>query len=237
MMNLESKAGFRCIQPEKPLFRMKKTLSIPLLAVIALFASGCHWPGIRGNGHMATDKRPVTEFSDIKGDGAFRIEWHSGPPSLSITTDENLLRYIDSEVEGKTLRLHSHDHLYPTNYITVVITSSTFTGADMSGAVRLTATQISCPKFYLQTAGAARITLDGQADALLADMSGAAKLIAENLHTKTADITTAGAAKAQVYASEALRVSISGAGKVIYYGHPPHVEKHVSGAGSINPGD
>jgi hypothetical protein len=218
------------------IFPMKKTY-LPLLAVVALFVPGCYWTGIRGNGHIVTDQRPVTEFSDIKGDGAFRIEWHSGAPSLSITTDDNLLRYIDSHIEGKTLRLHSHDQLYPTQHINVLITSPTLTGASMSGAVRLTATQISCPKFYLQTAGAARITLDGKADALLADMSGAAKLIAETFHTKTADITSSGAAKAQVYATEALRVSISGAGKVIYYGHPPKVERHVSGAGSINPGD
>jgi hypothetical protein len=30
-----------------------------------------------------------------------------------------------------------------------------------------------------------------------------------------------------------LKVSITGAGKVIYSGNPPVVEKHVSGAGSI----
>jgi hypothetical protein len=218
------------------IFSMKK-IYIPLLAVVALFVSGCYWPGIRGNGHIVTDQRPVTEFSDIKGDGAFQIEWNSGAPSLSITTDDNLLRYIETRIEGKTLRLHSHDQLHPTQHIKVLITSPTLTGASMSGAVRLTATKISCPKFYLQTAGAVRITLDGKADELLADMSGAAKLIAETLHTKTADISSSGAAKAQVYASEALRVSISGAGKVIYYGHPTRVERHVSGAGSINPGD
>src|ERR1022692_1685414 len=202
----------------KPFFTMKK-IYIPLIAVVALFVSGCHWPGIRGNGHIVTDQRPVTEFSDIKGDGAFVIEWHSGAPSLSITTDDNLLRYIDNHIEGKTLRLHSQNQLYPTQHITVLVTSPTLTGASMSGAVRLTATQISCPKFYLQTAGAARITLDGKADELLADMSGAAKLIAEALHTKSADISSSGSAKAQVYATEALWVSISGAGKVTYYGH------------------
>jgi hypothetical protein len=220
----------------KPFFTMKK-IYIPLIAVVALFVSGCHWPGIRGNGHVVTDQRPVTEFSDIKGDGAFVIEWHSGAPSLSITTDDNLLHYIDNHIEGKTLRLHSQNQLYPTQHITVLVTSPTLTGASMSGAVRLTATQISCPKFYLQTAGAARITLDGKADELLADMSGAAKLIAEALHTKSADISSSGAAKALVYATEALRVSISGAGKVTYYGHPQKIERHISGAGSINPGD
>jgi hypothetical protein len=214
-----------------------KKIYIPLIAVVALFVSACHWPGIRGNGHVVTDQRPVTEFSDIKCGGAFEIEWHSGAPSLSITTDDNLLRYIDNHIEGKTLRVHSKNQLYPTQHIKILVTSPTLTGASLSGAVRMTATQVSCPKFYLQTSGAAQVTLDGKADELLADMSGAAKLIAEALHTKSANISSSGAAKAQIYASEALRVSINGAGKVTYYGHPPKVERHVSGAGSINPGD
>jgi hypothetical protein len=36
-----------------------------------------------------------------------------------------------------------------------------------------------------------------------------------------------------VAVSESLKVSITGAGKVVYSGNPPTVEKHVSGAGSI----
>ena len=38
---------------------------------------------------------------------------------------------------------------------------------------------------------------------------------------------------AEVAASETLKVSITGAGKVIYSGNPPTIEKHISGAGSI----
>ena len=212
-------------------------IHISLVALVALFVSGCWWPGIRGNGHVVTDQRTVGEFSDIKADGAFEIEWHSGTPSLSITTDDNLLRYIDSSVEGTTLRLHTREQLHPTRRMKVLVTSPTLTGLSFAGAVRFGATQLSGAKFYLQTAGACKITLGGNVDELLADMSGASKLMAAELHTKTADISTSGASKAEIYASEALRVSISGAGKVIYYGHPPKVERHVSGAGSINPGD
>ena len=38
---------------------------------------------------------------------------------------------------------------------------------------------------------------------------------------------------AEVAVSETLKVSITGAGKVIYSGNPPTIEKHISGAGSI----
>ena len=212
-------------------------IHISLVALVALFVSGCWWPGIRGNGHVVTDQRTVGEFSDVKADGAFEIEWHSGTPALSITTDDNLLKYIDSSVEGTTLRLHTREQLHPTRRMKVLVTSPTLTGLSFAGAVRFDATQLSGAKFYLQTAGACKITLGGNVDEFLADMSGASKLMAVGLHTKTTDISTSGASKAETYASEALRVSISGAGKVTYYGHPKKVERHVSGAGSINPGD
>jgi putative autotransporter adhesin-like protein len=215
---------------------MKKTY-LSLLAIIALFASGCFWPGTRGNGHIVSDKRPVTEFSDVKAEGAFEIEWHSGPFSLTITTDENLLPDVDSRVDGKTLRLHSRERIWATHGIKVAVTSPQLTGVSVTGAARLAASQLSGPKFYLETTGASRVTLDGNVDELLADMTGATKLNAEDLHTKSAQISSSGASKAQVYATETLRVEISGAGKVTYFGHPKHVERDISGAGSIRPGD
>jgi putative autotransporter adhesin-like protein len=212
-------------------------IHISLVAAIALFLSGCWWPGIRGNGHIVTDKRPVTEFSDIQGEGSFEIEWHSGPPSLSITTDENLVPDVHSRVDGKTLRLDSRERIWPTHGIKVAVTTPALTGVSITGAVRLTATQVTGPKFYLETTGASRVTLDGSVDELLADMTGATKLMAAELHTKNARISSSGASKAEVYASETLRVEISGAGKVTYYGHPKKVEREISGAGSIRPGD
>src|ERR1700730_205847 len=210
---------------------MKKSY-LSILAIMALLLSGCHWIGIRGNGQIVTDKRAVTEFSDIKTGGAFEIEWHPGPPSLSITTDSNLLRYIENRVEGKTLHLESHEQLSPTGRIRVVVTSPSLTGVSAAGATRFTAKELSGPKFFLEVAGASKIILGGNADELLADMAGATKLVASELHTKNADITSSGASKAEVYATETLRVSISGAGKVTYYGKPKQVSKNISGAGS-----
>jgi hypothetical protein len=212
-------------------------IHICLIALVALFLSGCWWPGIRGNGHIVTDNRPVAEFSDVRADGAFESEWHPGAPSLSIRADDNLLKYIESSVDGKSLRIHTREQIRPTHKVSVLVTSPTLTGLNFAGAVRFEATQLSGPKFYLETAGACKITLGGNVDELLAEMAGASKLMARDLHTKNADIETAGASKAEIFASEALRVSISGAGKVTYFGHPKKVERHVSGAGAINPGD
>jgi len=211
---------------------MKKTTIVFLAACVALVV-GCHWVGVRGNGNIKTDQRTISAFANIDAGGAFIIEWQNGAPALSITTDENLLSYIDSDVSGDTLHLHTRDQIWPTHGIKVLISSPTRSGAKISGAVRLTATQLAGPEFAFQSTGAARVTLDGSVDELLADMTGASELKANALQTKTAEISTTGAADAELAVSEILKVAITGAGKVSYSGNPKTIEKHITGAGSI----
>ena len=211
---------------------MKKKITILFFACVVLVA-GCRWVGIRGNGNIKTDERTISAFANIDASGAFQIEWKSGAPALSITTDENLLPYIDNQVSGDTLHLHTRENIWPTHGIKVVISSPTRAGARISGAVKLTANQISGPKFALESTGAAQVKLDGNVDELLADMTGASDLNASGLQTKTIEISTTGAADAEIAVSEILKVAITGAGKVSYSGNPKTIEKHITGAGSI----
>jgi hypothetical protein len=210
-----------------------KKITIVFLAACIVLVAGCRWVGIRGNGHIKTDERPVSAFANIDGRGAFIIEWQSGTPSLRITTDENLLPYIDSNVSGDTLHLRTREQIRPTHGIRVVISSPTRAGARISGAIKLDAKQLSGPRFALESRGASRVSLDGNIDELLADLTGASKLAAGGLQTKTAEISTTGAGDAEIAVAETLKVAITGAGKVNYSGNPATIEKHITGAGSI----
>jgi hypothetical protein len=209
-----------------------KRLTIALSSSLLLIA-GCHVGGIMGNGHIVTDTRPVSDFTEIEANGGFQIDWRSGPPSLTITTDQNLIQYITTENEDHRLRLHSRGNIWSSHGIKVVISSSTRTGAKLTGAAKLTAKQLSGHSFAVESTGAAKVELDGAVDDLVSDMTGASKLDAESLQTKTAEISSTGASKAEVAVSESLKVAITGAGKVVYSGNPPTIEKHITGAGSI----
>jgi Putative auto-transporter adhesin, head GIN domain len=203
-------------------------------ALCCIFAS-CDVVGIRGNGHVVTEQRNVTDFSEIDGSGALQIEWREGPPALSITTDENLIRYIDTYVAENRLRLHTRERIRPTHHTKVVVTSPHRIGVRQSGACDLTAHGLAGSKFMLQSSGAADVILDGAVDELLADMTGASDLRAKSLNVKSAEISITGAASAYITVSDALRVSITGAGDVTYYGPSPKtIEKHITGAGSIH---
>ena len=205
-----------------------------IFAVGLLFAlAGCDIGGIRGNGRVVSEQRKVDPFINIETGGAFRVEWNSGAPSASITVDENLMQYVEMEFRDNVLHVRTTRSVRPTHSIRLTLTSNALEGASFSGASRLNAHQLSGPKFYLETTGASNVTLDGAVDELVANMTGASDLRAESLQTKTAELSVTGAGDARVAVSDTLKVSITGAGKVEYIGNPPHIEREITGAGSI----
>jgi hypothetical protein len=211
---------------------MRKILIVLLAGCVALVV-GCHLPGIRGNGRIKTEERPIATFANVDASGAFEIEWQNGAPAVRVTTDENLLPHIENNVSEDTLHLRSREHLWPTHGIKVVISSPTRAGGKIRGAVKLTVKQLSGPIFALEAKGASEVSLDGSVDRLLVDMTGASQLAAAGLQAKTAEISTTGAGDAEVEVTDTLKVVITGAGKVTYSGNPPTIKKQITGAGSI----
>src|SRR5206468_12707164 len=138
----ESKASRRYILTRETMFYMKK-ITIVFLTVCVALAAGCRWVGVRGNGHIKTDDRTISAFTEIDTGVAFEIEWQSGSPSLHITTDENLLSYVESDVSSDTLRLRTHDQICPTHGIIDVISIPTTADARIRGADTLTEKQLT----------------------------------------------------------------------------------------------
>jgi len=203
------------------------------LSMFTVFLTDCRWFGVRGNGHIQSETRPITDFAEINADGMFDVEWQQGTPALTIKCDENLLTYIEVSVSDNKLKLHVRERILPTHGLKVTVASSTRTGAKSRGASELKAQNLTGQSFAVETTGAADVTLDGAVDFLAADMTGASDLKAKGLQVKTAEISTTGAADAEVSPSESLRVNITGAGSVMYHGNPKNIEKHVTGAGEV----
>lgn len=216
---------------------MKNKNLIAALSLFVLLAAGCNWEGIRGNGHITTEQRPVSTFTRVNAGGFYELEWHPGAPSFSITTDENLLSHIKTSMEGDLLKIEMQHSVSPTHGIKIVIASPSLSGASFSGALNFKATQLSGATFGLETSGAAKVTLTGKVNRLLASLTGASKLQAADLSTDDVELSVTGAGKADVTASNLLRAAITGAGKVSYGGHPKSIEKKITGAGKIEPRD
>lgn len=218
--------------PIRP-FALLKLLTIAALAVALLLLSGCRWAGVKGNGDIETETRPIGDFTTIEASGAYEVTWTHGTPGLQITADSNLLKLIDTDIDGKKFRIEWEKQLRPTRTIKVRVASSALTGAELNGAVRLNAADMRVPNFVLEANGATRVHLKGTLDGLAASMNGASRLEAGELRSRVAELSITGAGRADVNASELLRVAISGAGRVTYGGNP-NVQKDVTGAGRIS---
>ncbi len=216
---------------------MKNKIPIIAIALSVLLSAGCDWRGVRGNGTLKTEDRPVTAFTRIEAGGFYDIRWQPGAPALSIKTDENLLGNIATKVEGNVLKIDITDQIAPTDGITIVLSSPSLGGADLSGALKFKAADLSGDRFTLETSGAAKVSLSGRTRRLVANLTGASKLDAETLQADEVEISVTGAGKADIHATQSLKAAITGAGRVSYSGKPPTVQKNVTGAGKISPRD
>ena len=200
---------------------------------VCALAAGCSRLGIKGNGVISTEDRPVAEFSKVSIVGGYEIQWSRGKPALNISTDQNLLPHIKTDVRDDTLRIDSKENLLPTKITKITISSDSLKGLRLTGGNNFKASQLSGPELRVESTGASNITVDGAVTKLEATLTGANKLNATSLPTQTATVTMTGASDADVTVSDTLKVSVTGAGSLTYSGTPKSIEKTITGAGSV----
>jgi hypothetical protein len=204
-----------------------------LLVACIVVTAGCSRLGIKGDGVITTTNRPIADFSTLEAAGAYQIQWSSGKPALTISTDQNLLPLITTSITGNSLHIDCKENLRPTKGITIIVSSASLTDVQLNGAVSVTASNLSGEDLKLESNGASSIVVDGSVTNLEADLSGATRLNGKSLHAQTARVSLNGAAYADVTVTETLNASISGAGVLTYGGDPKSVEKNVGGVGRI----
>ncbi|EDY20677.1 hypothetical protein CfE428DRAFT_1874 [Chthoniobacter flavus Ellin428] len=207
------------------------------VVIIALLC-GCDvrslHPSLQGDGIGKTDYRQISNFTEVEIDGAYQVQWASGPASLTITGDENLLPNIKSEVMGSTLKIRSESSFQSRHGIKIALHSSALVRVQLHGAVNLTAQRISATNFAVVSEGASTVQVDGNVTNLIVEFNGASRFNAPALNSKSADITLTGASNADIAVKDTLKATISGAATLTYSGLPTTVEKQTSGVSSIH---
>lgn len=230
-------------------------LRLGLLTVSAVFLGGCLARTVTGSGDLTIAERTVSGFDSISLEGTGRaIITQGASESLSIETDDNLLSYIESEVEGGRLHLRwSRDTLLrPSEGITYRIQlrelqSIEASGAgsfeiesletdslrvSFSGASRLSIDDLQAEDLDLELSGAGDIELAGRADQVALTISGLGSYNASDLLTSQTAIEISGGGSAELWAEDSLSIELSGLGEVRYYGNP-EVAQDISGGGRI----
>ena len=93
--------------------------------------------------------------------------------------------------------------------------------------------EVNAPKVGVDISGAGSATMVGETRDFELGITGAGKAKCFDLKAENTTVTISGAGDADVFASQKLDASTSGAGSIRYKGKPADVKSGKSGAGSI----
>lgn len=208
-----------------------------LLISCGVLSGACGGPVVAGSGKIATESRPVADFSTVSlgGSGHVIIE-QTGTESLTITTDDNLLPYIEAEVRGTTLQLgvkQPFTSLRPTRDIVFKLTVKQLEGLEISGSGQAEAKGLDTERLGIEISGAGTVAAQGTAHSLGLNISGSGSYDGEQLKSTSAAAAISGSGSAVLAVNDTLTADVSGSGSIEYVGNP-HVTQNVSGSGSVD---
>jgi hypothetical protein len=209
---------------------------------------------VHGSGNMKTENRKVTEFTRISISGVYNVILKQDSSlSINITADDNLFKYIKSNVHGNRLEIYNKRNFCNTGQITVTVGVRNLEEVETSGAVELSSDgRINTKDMRLEMSGVSKITLElnaanvvtsgsgasevdlkGQATSHDISLSGDSKVHAFDFVVGRCEIQSAGVGHCEVDVLNSLSVHSSGASEVKYRGNPSDVTNEKSGASSI----
>ena len=202
----------------------------------SVFLSACMLNAIAGSGKIATEPRTVSDFSavSLSGSGQVLIE-QGGTESLTVTTDDNLLQYIKTEVHGNTLELgftNPMTNLQPTDDIVFKLKVKKLEGLEISGSGKADMKGLAQDRLQVRISGSGDVSGQGTANDLELRISGSGSYRGQELKSQHATVGVSGSGNAVVSASDTLKADVSGSGTVEYVGDP-QVTQNISGSGSV----
>lgn len=235
--------------------------SLLVLAALLLFCSQVSAQDgkkIKGDGNIRSETRNIGDFSRIDCPGSFHIFIKQGStPGLKVEGDENLLPYISTSMDGKTLTVKAQDHtqLDPSRPVAIYLTVKQLEAVNLSGLSKVeTENTLHSPHLRLAISGSGQLNIKVEGKSLNVDISGTGKVHmeghmaeteyrisgtgdveADDLVSDRTRVLISGIGKLRVNTREKLNVSISGTGKVWYKGNPA-VSQAISGIGKIAQG-
>jgi hypothetical protein len=201
---------------------------------------------VRGSGNVVVEERSVRGFDKIVVSGAGRVIVTQGDEeSLSIETDDNLMKYIETKVEGGTLEIGFTEGtvlspgggrrvLEPSDGFIFRISVVDLSAITLSGAARFEMEKLKGDELDILLSGAGDIQVDDlNASRLGVRVSGAGDVSFAG-RVDSQDIRLSGLGKYQAFDLECktASVTISGAGGADLW-VLDQLEVVISGAGDV----
>lgn len=236
---------------------MKKLYSIAILSVAALslsVLSSCRLGCVKGSGHQITENHKVDNFTRLDISGGFKINLKQDSSlTVSVNTDDNLMKYIHISSDGDKLRIYSKKNVCGSGEIILNIGVKDLELIKTSGGINLTTEgKLNTKDLHLELNGASKIDMDlnaanvltegsgstdmtlrGQASSHKIEFAGSGKVKAGDFVVGSYDIETTGASECTINVLKDLNVNTTGAADIKYRGNPTNVNTSKTGAASV----
>ena len=138
-----------------------------ILIAIVLLLCACGLRAVRGSGRLVTESRDVRDFDRVSLTGSGEVILIQGEEeSLTIETNDNVMRDVTSEVKGGTLTLGTESgKLISATQLRFTVTVRDLAGLTVSGSGDITAERVDTDRLEVRVSGSG----DVQIDALTAD--------------------------------------------------------------------
>lgn len=210
---------------------------------------------VEGNGTIKMERYTVSNYNDIRLVQNFEVELQPGAEFLELSTDENLLQYIQATVRNGQLYIEVDKNvsLKPSERVKMKIGVQQLERLYSSGSSRVSATDtlkssqlelgvsgsaaihllIQSEEVDATVSGSGDIQLKGNSQDLKVTIAGSGRVDATELMANTVDARISGSGDASVQAIEYLNVGIAGSGHLSYKGNP-QIRQQISGSGRLS---
>lgn len=211
---------------------------------------------ITGNGKIISENRNVSDYEKIGIAGSFDVKLVKGKEgAISITADENLMEYIEADVENGHLKIHPKKgyQLKSTKKIEITVSFEMIDALSLAGSGNVRSADVlnasdlnlnlagsgeinlpvSTKNLTSHIAGSGNIKLSGNADVFRCEIAGSGNLEADDLKATISHINIAGSGNVKIHAVSEIHAKIVGSGDVIYTGNPAIEKSKSVGSGSI----
>jgi hypothetical protein len=217
---------------------MKKIIALLIILALATtsFASGFSLfnKSIKGSGKLQTETRDVDNFNRIKMVGSIDVFITVGKKqSVEISFDDNILDYIETKVQGKTLILDSRKSFSSRKNCKIEITVPKLVSVKLTGSGDININNLDNVFFEYELSGSGNLTAEGKVKDLELYLSGSGDIDTRNVAADDVYAKLSGSGDIKVYAQNNFDGKVSGSGDILYYGNPEKIDTKISGSGSI----
>jgi hypothetical protein len=235
-------------------FKTTKNLGTAILAMLITMTLTSCFDGTRGSGDLVTEIRKEKDFHALEISTSGTVEVRTAPDySVEITCEENIIAYLDTEVENGVLKIHFDRNVYDVDDLSIRISAPNWDAFTINGSAnvnvkdKINGTELKTVisgsgdldlydatfnKAKMTITGSGTLNIDGSATALEATVSGSGEIEALDFPVKTARANVSGSGNIRIDVSDELDATVSGSGDIAYQGNPK-VNSQVSGSGKV----